>query len=446
MNFNNYKQVFSYFESFTNLEKGRITYTERNYRIDRMSILLKFFNNPHKSFKSIHIAGTKGKGSTAVFIASALNQAGYVTGLFTSPHVSSYKERITVSLKPPMESILINSGNKIKNVIDSIKKNELPGNFRPTTFELLTLYSFLIFRELKCDYAVVETGIGGRLDATNVISPAACVITPIDLEHTNILGNTLTEIAKEKAGIIKHKVPVFTSMQDNQVKDVLREFSIKNESEIYFLDEEMEHLSSKLYSSGTKISLKLKNKEKINLNCKLIGEFQAENASLAFMVISKLFPDISLNEINAGFSSAFLPGRMEITEHNPPIIFDAAHTPLSIQRMLESYKKLFPENGILIFGSVIDKSPEKMAPILCSNFKEIIISTPGSFKKSNPEHVFKIFNSINKNTILKKKPSLALKKAMELAAKEKHKKTSILVTGSFYMVSEIRKLVMPSIN
>ncbi len=442
MKFRNYKQVFSYFESFTNLEKGSTTYTERNYRIDKMSIILELFDNPHKSFKSIHIAGTKGKGSTAVFIASILNSVGYTSGLFTSPHVSSYRERITVSLKSPKESILIKLGNEIKDKIDNLGKHQLPDNTAPTTFELLTVFSFLIFRELKCDYAVIETGIGGRLDSTNVITPIASVITPIDLEHQDILGNSIEEIAAEKAGIIKPGKPVFSGFQNIQVKKVLEKYAALNKSDIFFLDEKIEQIDSKLSTEGTKFSLKLKNEGNLDFYCKLIGEFQAENASLAYIVIKKLFPQIDLRTINSGLFNAYLPGRMEIVKQNPVIIFDAAHTPLAIKRMLESYKKLFPEKGILIFGSVIDKSPEKMAPLLGSHFTDIIISTPGNFKKSNLEKVSKIFKLINKNTILIKKPFEALKKAVELSGKKGNADKSILVTGSFYMVSEIRKLII----
>lgn len=437
MSFMSSKEVFSYFESFTNLEKGGTTYTERNYRIDRMSNLLSLFENPQKTFKSIHIAGTKGKGSTAVLIASVLNKSGYKTGLFTSPHVNSYKERITVSLMPPAESIFIDAGNRIKKAIDKLNTEKLPGNFEPTTFELLTLYALLIFHELNCQYAVIETGIGGRLDATNVISPVASVITPIDLEHTDILGDTIEKIAGEKAGIIKKKKPVFSGIQNNTVKSVLKEYALKAESKIFFLDEETEYINSNLNYSGTEVSLKFKNTDEIKFYCKLVGKFQAENAALAYMILKTLFPDIVPETINAGFKNAFLPGRMEIIGSGPPLIFDAAHTESSVIRMLESYKSLFPGDGIVIFGSVIDKSPEKMAPHLCGYFKDIIISTPGSFKKSSPEYVYKIFKAKNKNTMLIEDPAEALKKAYALSGGKK----PILVTGSFYMVSEIRKLV-----
>jgi dihydrofolate synthase / folylpolyglutamate synthase len=437
MAFTDYKEVFSYFESFTNLEKGGIKYTERNYRIDRMSILLELFGNPHLYFKCIHIAGTKGKGSTAVFIASVLEKAGYKTGLFTSPHVNSYRERITVSLKSPEDNILLSAGNKIKHKIDNLDENSLPGNFKPTTFELLTVCSFLIFNELKCDYAVIETGIGGRLDATNVVSPVASVITPIDLEHTNILGNTITEIAREKAGIIKKNIPVFSGIQKKKVKSLLKEYADTYGSEIWFLDEEAEIMECYLKTSGTEFSLKLKNSETKILSLKLIGKFQSENASLAYIVIKNLFPDFSYDFIYNGFKDAFLPGRMEIIGNNPPFVFDAAHTESSIAKMLESFKILYPDTGILIFGSVIDKSPEKMAPHLCRYFKNIIISTPGSFKKSSPEDVYKIFKKINTDTELIKDPQAALNRALSLSEGKK----PVLVTGSFYMVSEIRKLV-----
>ncbi|RKX83233.1 MAG: bifunctional folylpolyglutamate synthase/dihydrofolate synthase, partial [Spirochaetes bacterium] len=227
-------EAFAYIDSFTNFEMGITPEKKRLYRLDRMRNLLALFNNPQNSFKSIHIAGTKGKGSTAALLANVLTAAGKKTGLFMSPHVSSPLERISVPGWPLNENLFTETVNDIKQKIDTIRENEeanvLFGLSAPTTFELLVLTAFLYFQKYECGYAVIETGIGGRLDATNIIQPDACIITPIDLEHTDILGTTIEEIAAEKAGIIKKGVPIFCGFQPPAVEKVIRRISLIKET------------------------------------------------------------------------------------------------------------------------------------------------------------------------------------------------------------------------
>jgi dihydrofolate synthase/folylpolyglutamate synthase len=426
--------VFGYCESFTNLEKMKLTNRQRSFRLDRMTTLLSLFGDPQKDFKSFHIAGTKGKGSTAIILAAILESAGHKTGLYTSPHVSSYLERINVSLKPPDEELLVSLANQIRDRIESLR-GSLPGDFPATTFELLTLLAFLTFRETKCEYAVVETGIGGRLDATNVVSPQACLLTPLDLEHTELLGNTIEQIAAEKGGIIKSHVPVFCGFQDKRAKEVFRSISQERGASIRFLDEELEQLDSDINLEGTFFSLKLKGKERVSFTLSLRGIFQAENASLVYLALAAVMPSLPYSALQEGFRRASLPGRMEIVNAEPSVMLDGAHTPLAVQRLLESYQRLFPQKGILIFGSVTGKNPHHMAELLAPNFSSIIVSKPGSFKQSDPKEVFQIFQSHSPETLLIEDPGEALKKALELSQGT----LPILVTGSFYMICEIRR-------
>lgn len=421
-----------------NLGKWKISPSERTYRLERMRFLLERFDNPHCVYKTLHVAGTKGKGSTAAFLASVLDAAGYKTGLYTSPHVSDPGERILVSMAPVEDHIIVDLVEQIVDFIESIPSGALPGSFQLTFFELVTLLAFLCFRATDCRFAIIETGIGGRLDATNVIQPSACLLTPVDLEHTDVLGDSIESIAWEKSGIIKPGVPVFSSGQVPEVKNIFREASFSKKSPISFLDEEIEKLSVNVGIEGTRVALKLKGMKTRRFNLKVLGAFQAENAALAYLTIRNVFPRITSEVIAQGLKKAFLPGRMELIQTTPPVILDGAHTPLAVKSLWSSFSKIFSEKGVLIFGAISGKKIEEMARILAPGFREIIVSTPGHFKESNPEEVFSIFRKFNCHTILEREPSEALQRALKISLHER----PVLVTGSFFMISEIRKFFL----
>lgn len=424
------QEVFAWLESFTNLEGRGAKYTKRTYRTDRMVYLLGLFENPHESYETIHLAGSKGKGSTAAFLAYSLKAAGFITGLYTSPHVTSYLERITIIGQPSDREVITALGSQIKEVVDRINLKEVSDYTWPTTFELLTLLGFLYFREKKCRYVVVETGLGGRLDATNVVKPAASVITPIELEHQDILGNTLEEIAREKGGIIKPGVPSFSGFQKPPVKAVLKEIApqthfLAREITIEIKGHTLAHTEAVFSYEGDRHTFLLSMK----------GEVQAQNAALAFLVLRKCFTGVSIEAIREGFRGAFLPGRMEILEGL--WVFDGAHTPESVGRCAALFNTLFPEPGILIFGAVEGKLTEEMARILAPAFKDVIISRPGTFRPSDLQGNYELFHSLNERTLLLEEPSEAYEKARQLSAGRR----PVLVTGSFYMVPEIRRFL-----
>jgi dihydrofolate synthase/folylpolyglutamate synthase len=431
------EDVFSWAESFTNLERGNLPFDKRTYRLDRMRRLLGMFDDPDRELSAFHVAGTKGKGSTAALIASVLRAAGHRTGLYSSPHVNSPFERISLTGETPRNELLVRLGREVKSALEALPAEGLPGHFAPTTFELYTLLALLYFREAGCQYAVIEVGIGGRLDATNVIMPVASVITPLDLEHTDVLGDTLQKIAWEKAGIIKPGVPAFIGLQPPGMKEVFRRAGQERGSTITFLDEETRMLSPRLDADGTSFTVQFAGEQAEELRLAMLGEFQAENAALALLALRRTMPEIPMACFREGFSRTILPGRMEVRGRAPAIVLDGAHTPLAVTRLLSSFRAIFPGEAILLFGSVSGKRPREMAAILAAPFSRVIISTPGTFKESDPEEVAEIFRGFNPATVLEKDPARALRRAREESAGTR----PILVTGSFYMIAEIGKLL-----
>ena len=430
------EEVFAWTDSFTNLERGTTSFDKRTFRLDRMRRLLGLFDDPDAGLRLIHVAGTKGKGSTAALAAQVLNAAGHTTGLYTSPHVSTAFERIVVTGQEPQGDLLARIAREVRSTIERMPAGTLPGHDSPTTFELYTLLAFLYFREAGCAEAVIETGIGGRLDATNVVMPESCMITALDLEHTEILGDTIEQIAFEKAGIIKPGVPAFVAPQSPSTREVFQDVGRQRGSTVTFLEDEAEELSAAVSREGTDLRLKLRGEPRVRFRLSLLGEFQGENAALVYLTLRRTRPEITLREFEKGFLSTRLPGRMEVVG-DPAVVLDGAHTPLAVQRLLSSFQRMFPGEAVLVFGSVSGKKPMEMARILAPAFRRIIISTPGSFKTSDPEEVFAIFRDLNPATELEKNPGRALARARDMAGG----RLPILVTGSFYMVSEIRGLL-----
>ncbi|MCK5153740.1 MAG: bifunctional folylpolyglutamate synthase/dihydrofolate synthase [Spirochaetales bacterium] len=440
---NKFKSVddaFNFMVSFVNFERSK-KQTIRDYRLDRMNKLLDHFGNPDKYFKTIHLAGSKGKGSTAMFLASALNAAGEKTGLYSSPHISDFRERISLGGLFFEDYLYIETASEIAEGLKTFILDDETGSSEPTTFELLTLMAFLIFKKSFCTWAVIETGIGGRLDSTNVITPETGVITHIEMEHTDILGDTIEKIASEKAGIIKQGVPVFSGKQSDTVMGILQDKSKAMNSSLIFPIDSMNSINTTISEHGTQVTFTDKNDENITFNLSTIGNVQVENALLAWTVLNKILqPDTKTKSfLIKGINKAKLPGRFEIiNKNNFTFVFDGAHTPVSVNRLLETWNSMFDIKGILIFGSVADKNPSEMAKLLSPHFNKIIISTPGTFKESYPEDVFDIFSKHHKNVKLIKNPEDAYSYSMELS----NKKLPILIAGSFYMVSEIRKLIV----
>ena len=422
-------------ESFTNLEKNINHFTTRYYRLDRMEKLLQFFNNPEKDYKTIHVAGSKGKGSTSKFIASALKALNYKVGLYASPHLLDYKERFTLCGDFFEDSFLVEVGTYILEKLKDFKFIDQWGETNPTTFELFTLYGYMLFSKSNCDYAVIETGLGGRLDATNTLTPVLSVICPIELEHTNILGDTIAKIATEKSKIIKPGIPVVAATLKDEAKTVMINEAKANNSYIAFLEDSADKIITKTTKDFEDVEIFWKDNTSTKLNLNLKGSVMAQNAALAILALKtlNLFDEKMINFIN----KATLLGRFQLLDTNPDLYIDGAHTKVSISSLVSSIKQIEnQEKCTVIFGSLIDKDHKAIAPILLNNFKNIIISKPGTFKKSDTPSLYNLFCELNNNNcniemIMDSKA--ALNKALEITPKD----GCILVCGSFYLASEI---------
>ena len=441
MKFSDFDQFCTYLESFINLEKKNSGYSVRLYRLDRMRALLDHIGNPQHDFKSIHVAGSKGKGSTAIFLANGLCAFGFECGLYTSPHLSDYRERFTLAGSYFPEDRLVEAANELTSRLEGFTFIDEWGTANPTAFELYTAFAYLLFSMAGCAWAVIETGLGGRLDATNTIIPEASVLTPIELEHTAILGHTIGLIATEKSKIIKPHIPVFMSRQKEEARKVFVEEACLQQSRLYDLEVEVEALSSKTREEGELVNIEWTRGDSTRLCLSMRGEVQAENCALALLVL-KTLGLYRKGETERAMEGAKLPGRMEIIAFRPAVVIDGAHTVESLRHLLNSFSQLYGSEGnTVIYGVLEDKDHLHMTRLLLPLFDRIIVSRPGTFKKSDPEALFLLLQQ--EIAQMRNPPRVYLEKdadkALELALETTGTSHAILCTGSFYMGGEISR-------
>jgi len=325
---------------------------------------LEHLGNPQKSLKTIHIAGSNGKGSTASFIASILQESGYKTGLYTSPHFIKFNERVVINGIQVSDEFISDFITEHEAYID---KHQL------TFFEVTTALAFKCFCEENVDVCVIETGLGGRLDATNVLSPLAVVITSISFEHTNILGEKLDEIAAEKAAIIKPGAKAFAGKLPTEAERVVRDKCEKEKCKLIKISDFVDEKENKLNLMSNAINL-----DEIKIPVK--GSYQKYNASLAALVVLNSFPQIDQEQIIRGIENTVvntgLQGRYEYFHKNPTIIFDAAHNPEGVENFISEFKNDYDNyrKRVLLFGAMQDKAIGTMLKKLSICFDEIHIT------------------------------------------------------------------------
>ncbi|MCK9279732.1 MAG: bifunctional folylpolyglutamate synthase/dihydrofolate synthase [Melioribacteraceae bacterium] len=393
--------------------------------LDNTINLLKHIGNPEKNLKCFHIAGSNGKGSTSSFIASILTEAGYKTGLYTSPHLIKFNERIRINEVMIDDDYVVEFMN---NVTSYIEKNEV------TFFELTTAMAFKYFYDMEVDYCVIEAGLGGRLDSTNVINPLISIITTISLEHTNILGHSIEEIAAEKGGIIKRGVPIITGLLLEEATDVLKE-KAKNQAAPFY------QLKDYIIQKENSVSLLFN--EQINLySLPLKGYHQFINASLAISVIKLVMENIPNEKIFKGIKNVIcnsgIQGRFEIYSKSPLIIFDSAHNIEGIESFINEYKKFNITKGDskIIFAVMKDKNYKVMLEMLKEYFGYFYFSTIDYERAEEPIKLNEVAESLSID-------SEVSFEAEKIIKNQRIKGNDVLVVlGSIYFLGEIKSKLL----
>lgn len=433
----NYQEAINYLNSFTDYEKNT-DYSYQDMTLDRVRNLLKKLDNPHKKFRSVQIAGTKGKGSTCAFIFSILKEAGYKVGLYTSPHLIDFKERIKISYEDDMGEIR-------ERLIDQNEVIELVAEIKPladgidglTFFEVYTVLAFLFFARKQIEFAVLETGMGGRLDATNVVESLVCALSNISLDHMAMLGNSIEKIAREKTGIIKDNSLVVSVAQPPQAWREIERVCKEKGVRYYQVGKDFIYDVIGQDLDGSIMDFKGKVDSYQNLKISLVGPFQTLNAALALSVIQLLRQHeivISSLAIKKGLETAHWPGRMHIVHRNPFLVFDGAQNPASAHALRAAVNMLFiPKKAILIFGVSKDKDVRGMIPHIARSQNLIILT------QSNNPRAMDVDTLEQKMFPFKRiiKKAKTIKEALNLAIENTSNKDDlILVAGSLYLIGE----------
>lgn len=408
-----------------------------NYGLERTYKLLEHLGNPERDLKLIHIAGTNGKGSTTSMITEILMGEGYKVGMYTSPFIEEFEERIQINRNNiPKESLAILM-DEIKVAVDKVIE---AGYNHPTEFEIITVLMLLYFKKENIDFGVIEVGLGGTLDSTNVIKPIIQVITSISFDHTNLLGNTLEKIAREKAGIIKKGIPTVIYPQQEEVLKVIKNKCFEMDSELYIANNE--NLKFKNIVNLDKPYQLLKYNNEIDILLPLLGEHQIINLSVAMQAIevlnNKNIIDISIANIVKSIKNVSWKGRLEVLSNNPYVVIDGAHNIQGIKTLSRNIKNYFKyENLYLILGILADKDVEEMIKIITPMAKKVYSVTPNSIRGELAESLKDEVSKFNKNCKAFDKYEEAYLEALNDASE----KDLILASGSLYMIGDMRKII-----
>jgi dihydrofolate synthase/folylpolyglutamate synthase len=430
----NFTEAEQYLLSFTDYEKvPGIAYTAANYDLRRMEQLLEPLGNPHLGTPTIHVAGTKGKGSTAAMIANILATAGYRTGLFTSPHLHTIRERARINNDFISEAEFAAMVTEIKPIVEKVNKENTFGQL--TTFEVLTAAVFTFFKRNLVDFQVLEVGLGGRLDATNVAHGDICIITSISLDHTEVLGNTLSKIAAEKAGIIKEDSLVINFPQAAEVTDIIQKACQQHGCHLLQLgsDIKWERTGGDIHRQFFKVNTPHSH---YHLELPLTGDFQMENAAAAIAAIEALIEngaDISAEHILIGIKNIDWPGRLQILHEAPLVLADGAHNAHSMSKLIETVKKYFKYGKcFVIFGSSIDKDVDGMARELSAFTRSITVTSSNHPRAASKKTIAEKFGKAGMEVHEADNISDAISGCLAKAEKE----DLVIVTGSLFVVAE----------
>jgi dihydrofolate synthase/folylpolyglutamate synthase len=443
--FRTYQDAIDYLFKRTDYEKEeRLRYNITTFSLDRMEKLLSFLGDPHNKIPTVHIAGTKGKGSTATMLAKMLEANDYKVGLYTSPHVLHLHERISVNSEMISESEMRDLLNRVYAPVEKMSKTD-----PPTFFEILTALAFMYFVDKAVDIAVIETGLGGRLDSTNVIKPQVIGITSLSIDHQQQLGETIASIATEKAGILKQGVPVVTVQQDPAAMNVLRSHAtaLKAPLSVTGSDIDFSHRfeTSREHGPHTRICLTTPTSKFEHLRVPLHGKHQAINCGLALAMLDKLKSvgfKIDNDKASEGLQKVSLPGRMEMISYDPRIMIDAAHNAASIRALIHAIGQNIPyDSMIVIFGCNSDKDIMGMLQELQYGADKVIFTRSNSAKAVSPDDLTEMYTQLC-GKMCQSAPSLG--PALLLAKSAVSKEDLICITGSFYLIGQAKMRFQPT--
>ena len=449
--FSTYKQAEEFLLQTIDFEKlTQYKYDTSTFDLKRMEEMMLRVGNPHKKRRAVHITGTKGKGSTAIIIASVLKGLGLKTGLFTSPHLTYLGERMKVNDKTISQETFVQLMNMLKPYIDKITA-ETP-ILMPTFFEIVTAIAFLYFEREETDLSVLEVGMGGRLDSTNIILPEVSVITPVGYDHTERLGKTLDKIAFEKAGIIKEGIPVISSIQEPDALAVISKTCNEKRSLLYLVGQDILIYDIKVAQRngiyGTECVIETWRNCYKDIFLPLVGRHQVENCAAAIGTLEILSGKGVVRVDNELIVNALAeircPARIEVISEDPIIIVDTAHTVASMKILRESINENFSfKNLILVLGLSSDKDIEGVLKEIASIADDLILTRTGNPREAEPEQMASIVKSFfHKNLMVIEDIGEAMKEAKRIAEKD----DLICTTGSFFLAGKVKEYLIHKIS
>ncbi len=454
-----YNLALDYLYSFVDYSlKHASELAKADFNLDRMRALMVELGNPETKYPIIHVAGTKGKGSVSALAASALQAAGYKTGLYTSPHLQDYVERIQVNMQPMSHAEMAALVEEIKPAVARVPYL--------TTFEITTALGFLYFARQGCDAAVIEVGLGGRLDATNVVTPRVSVITSLSLDHTLVLGDTLAKIAGEKAGIIKPGVPVVSSPQKDEALTVLENVADKNNCAFTLVGKDVEFKPLSHSIDGQTLQVSLSGAERsrsadfannrplttghdvakkqpptrpsaqgqLTLKIPLLGEHQVQNAAVAYAALKASGLNVPDEAIQKGFAEIKWPSRFDIIRRDPPVVIDVAHNRESALRLRQTLDTFFPDIPvILLFCTLEDKDISGILAELSARVERVVATQADHPRAPSVEWIVENVKRAHIPVEAVTPVAAALDRALELAGEDK----LVLTAGSVAFAGEV---------
>ena len=437
-----YDAALRYLYSHTDYEQMlRVRYNRDTFSLDRMNGLLKKLGNPHKKLTSVHIAGTKGKGSTAMMLAAMLESCGYKVGLYTSPHLCDLRERIRVNGNMISMAALTREIAKVEPILEKMRSD------KPTFFEIFTALAFDHFADQELDIVVIETGLGGRLDSTNVLTPKVCGLTSISMDHMHQLGKTLKEIATEKAGILKKSIPAVSAPQDPEAERVLRKVGKENGTKVLFAGKDIDFSyrveSSRMDGCHTRVCLTTPRSRFEHLPVPVLGEHQAINCGLALALLDQLKETgMEIDDAKAikGLNDVHLPGRMELLYKDPRVLADGAHNAASVQALMRGIGQHIPyDSMVMIFGCSGDKDIEGMMRQIATGADKVIFTRAANNPRAaDPKELAAMYEEYS-GRVAQVMDNLT--EAIRTAGSAVSREDLICITGSFYLVGEAKQLL-----